>query len=133
MQNRAIVVLDVGKTLAKLSLWNANGLSIARRTRANARVDSGHYLALDTEGIAGWLRETLREFAALANIGGIIPVGHGAGAVVVRNGELVCPPLDYEQEIPTAVRANYDRQRDAFVTALMALTENCEKRMTGEE
>lgn len=114
MQNRAVVVLDVGKTLAKLSLWDDIGTSIASRSRPNKRVDAGHYIALDDQGIEEWLAETLREFVSLADIGGIIPVSHGAGVVVIRDQQLVCPPLDYEQDIPTAIRSTYDLLRDPF-------------------
>ncbi|MBK6737360.1 MAG: carbohydrate kinase [Haliea sp.] len=114
MHNRAVVVLDTGKTVAKLSLWDATGCVIARRSRANERIDAGDYTALDALGIADWLAETLRDFAALADVGAIIPVSHGAAAAIVGDGHLRCPPLDYEQAIPAAIRADYNRQRDAF-------------------
>jgi sugar (pentulose or hexulose) kinase len=114
MQNRTVVVIDIGKTVAKLSLWDATGRAIARRSRANERIDAGDYTALDALGIADWIAEVLREFAALADVGAIIPVSHGAAAAVVRDGRLACPPLDYEQDIPAAIRADYHGQRDAF-------------------
>ena len=34
MAGRATIVLDVGKTLSKLSLWTAEGRLLERRTRA---------------------------------------------------------------------------------------------------
>jgi sugar (pentulose or hexulose) kinase len=114
MDTRAIAVLDTGKTLAKLSVWDASGRLIARRSRRNERIDAGAYMGLDVEGIEHWLAETLREMSAQAQIGSIIPVSHGAAAVVIRDDRLACPPLDYEQEIPAAVRAQYDKLRDAF-------------------
>lgn len=114
MHNRAVVVLDTGKTVAKLSLWDANGRALERHSRANERIDAGDYTALDAQGIADWMARTLREFAALADVGAIIPVSHGAAAAVVGDGGLRCPPLDYEQAIPAAIRADYLRQRDAF-------------------
>jgi sugar (pentulose or hexulose) kinase len=107
-----IAVLDVGKTISKLSLWSAAGEQVARETRANARVDAGRYAALDVEGIDGWIAQTLRRFAREGRVGAIVPVGHGAAAAVVRDGALAAPPLDYEEAIPE--REAYDSQRDPF-------------------
>ena len=108
------VVLDVGKTLSKLTLWSASGELLARETRANERVEGPGYAALDANGIDGWLLETLSKFAVMADIDAIIPVGHGASAAVIRDGKLAIPPMDYEQPIPGVQRQDYDRGRDAF-------------------
>jgi sugar (pentulose or hexulose) kinase len=114
MTGRATVVLDVGKTLAKLSLWDHAGALIQRCARPNARIDAGDYSALDTGGIEDWLQESLANFARLAKIGAIIPVGHGAAAAIVRDGKLACAPMDYETPMPAALRAQYDLLRDPF-------------------
>lgn len=106
---RATIVLDVGKTLSKLSLWTAGGHLLARRTRPNPRGS-----ALDATGIEAWVETTLREFSGLTRIGAVIPVSHGAAAAVVRDGKLVQAPLDYEAPIPPEVRKQYDRLRDDF-------------------
>lgn len=114
MADDLIVVLDVGKTLAKLSLWTRRGELVARESRQNARIDAGDYTALDAAGIEAWMSEVLTRFAAQGRIGAIVPVGHGAAAAVVRDGALVCPPLDYEEPIPAEVRRAYDAERDGF-------------------
>jgi sugar (pentulose or hexulose) kinase len=114
MGDDLIVVLDVGKTLAKLSLWTPGGELVARAARANTRVDAGSYVALDAAGIEAWIAATLGDFAAKGRIGAIVPVGHGAAAAIVRGGALVVPPLDYEEAIPPADREAYDRERDPF-------------------
>lgn len=108
------VVLDVGKTLTKLSLWGRTGVMIARETRANARVDAGAYCALDASGIEAWMAGVLRDFARRGRVSAIVPVAHGAAVAVLRNGQLACAPPDYEEPIPHAVRAAYDLQRDPF-------------------
>lgn len=115
MGAQATVVLDVGKTLTKLSLWTPDGRLAAQCNRPNERVDTGAYIALDAVGIEAFVAETLRSFAAVAEVGAIIPVGHGAGAAVLdeRSG-LVLPPVDYEHPIPASIRAAYDEQRDEF-------------------
>ncbi|HWW57134.1 MAG TPA: carbohydrate kinase [Sphingopyxis sp.] len=87
---------------------------IERRVRANARVATGSYAALDAEGIEAWMAEVLRDFARLADVGAIIPVGHGAAAAIIRGDRLACPPLDYEDAMPESLRALYDAERDAF-------------------
>lgn len=109
-----IVVLDVGKTLAKLSLWDPAGCLIERRTRLNARVAAGTYRALDVAGIEDWMGETLKDFAKVGLVSAIVPVGHGAGAALLRKGRLLLPPLDYEEPIPASDRLAYDADRDAF-------------------
>lgn len=114
MADDLIVVLDVGKTLAKLSLWTRGGAVVARESRQNARVDGGQYAALDVDGIDAWMGEVLAGFAKLGRIGAIVPVGHGAAAVIVCDGRLACPPIDYEEPIPAEVRRAYDAERDAF-------------------
>lgn len=114
MKGRATIVLDVGKTLAKLSLWSPDGVMIERQVRANARIKTGTYAALDVAGIEAWVAETLRDFAKLADVGAILPVGHGAAAAIIRGDRLACPPLDYEEAIPAGQRARYEAERDAF-------------------
>lgn len=108
------VVLDVGKTLAKLSLWTPSGQLLAREVRANTRIDAGPYAALDAEGVEAWAVDVLREFARAGRVAAIIPVAHGAAAAIIRDGKLACPPPDYEEPIPLAVRATYDAERDPF-------------------
>jgi sugar (pentulose or hexulose) kinase len=123
MGAQATVVLDVGKTLTKLSLWSPDGHQIAQCNRPNERVDTGAYVALDTAGIEAFVAESLRSFAGLAPVGAIIPVGHGAAAAVLdEQAGLVLPPMDYENPIPASIRHAYDQQRDAFaVTGSPAL------------
>jgi sugar (pentulose or hexulose) kinase len=114
MSDRLKVVLDIGKTLSKLTLWTADGTLLARATRPNEKVATRHYAALDVHGIEAWVAETLKDFAAHGRIGAIFPVGHGATAAIVRDGALACLPMDYEQPIDESERRIYDRQRDGF-------------------
>jgi sugar (pentulose or hexulose) kinase len=115
MGAQATVVLDVGKTLTKLSLWAPEGRLIAQCNRPNDRIEMGAYVALDAGGIENFVAEGLKQFASLAPVGAIIPVGHGAGAAVVDDQSgLVLPPLDYEHPIPASLREAYSAQRDPF-------------------
>jgi sugar (pentulose or hexulose) kinase len=114
MVGRATIVLDVGKTLSKLSLWTAEGRLLERRTRPNPRIDTGQYATLDAVGIERWVEDTLGDLAQLADVGSIIPVSHGAAAAVIRDGALVQAPLDYECPLPDELRREYDALRDPF-------------------
>lgn len=109
-----IVVLDIGKTLSKLSLWRLDGALVARVTRPNARPLADGMPVLDVDGIEAWLADGLRRFAAHGPVDAIVPVAHGAAAAIVRDGALVRPPLDYEAEFPAGETAAYARQRDPF-------------------
>ncbi len=108
------VVFDIGKTLAKLGLWNEAGVLVEQRSRPNQAVATEHYTALDTDGTEAWLAETLAHFARLGPVGAIIPVGHGAGLAILKDGRLACPPMDYETPVPAAERDSYDAGRDPF-------------------
>ncbi|MGH6794127.1 MAG: FGGY-family carbohydrate kinase [Methylocella sp.] len=110
------IVLDVGKTLAKLSLWTAGGKLIQRRTRPNARVSAGGCRALDAQGIEEWMARVLCDFARMAAVEHIIPIAHGSAAAIVRDGAIVCAPMDYEEPVPAIERRRYDLGRDRFAT-----------------
>ncbi|MAK60247.1 MAG: carbohydrate kinase [Ponticaulis sp.] len=114
MEQNAIVVLDIGKTMSKLSLWTVSGDLICRESRPNERRSHGDFDVLDVEGIAPWVIETLGSFSERAMISKIIPVAHGAAFVVVRDGRLVAPPMDYESSLPTGIAEAYSAERDAF-------------------
>jgi sugar (pentulose or hexulose) kinase len=112
---KLIAILDVGKTLAKLSFLTRNGKQVGRISRKNCPVKIGEYTALDVEGIKSWLEPALYTLVRQHGpIDAIIPVGHGAAAVIIKNGAIALPPMDYEQEIPADVRAQYDQERDQF-------------------
>lgn len=115
------VVIDLGKTLSKVSLWSADGHMLDRQVHPNAPVIVGGIKRLDVDGIGGWLVETLGRYAEHP-VRDIIPVGHGAAVVGIVKGQVVAPPLDYEQSIPDDVMAAYRRERDDFaVTGSPAL------------
>jgi sugar (pentulose or hexulose) kinase len=108
------VVLDVGKTHSKASLWSSEGERQASRHYANQRLAGPGYLALDAAGIEAFLADALAEFARLAPVDCIVPVAHGAAAALIRDGQLALPPMDYEQSLPDADLATYRSGRDSF-------------------
>src|SRR6266404_1779806 len=108
------IVLDVGKTLSKASLWDEAGVCAAHRARANSLDNAGVSQTLDTAGIERWLRGVLAEFSRLGPAAAIVPVAHGAGVALIRDGRLQHGPLDYEWPGVGADRAAYEKQRDPF-------------------
>jgi sugar (pentulose or hexulose) kinase len=109
-----IVVIDVGKSLTKASLWSVAGKLLARRVRPNAQLSASGYRALDTAGIEGFLVEALSGFAGFGQVTALVPVAHGAGVALLRDGGLLLPPMDYEDGVPAAIRSVYDREREGF-------------------
>jgi len=114
MNRRAIVVLDVGKTYSKLSLWTVDGRLIERRSRANTVIPGSRYIELDCAAIETWLAAMLAEFAAIADVTAIVPVAHGAAAVLISGESLFAEPMDYEDDGGVLMRPAYDAQRDPF-------------------
>ena len=106
MMNDALIVLDIGKTNAKLALIDAAGKLLAEQRRPNTVRTDGPYAHLDTDGLWDWLLATCRAFAALAHVSAIVPVTHGATAALVDDAGLVLSVLDYEAELPDV---EYDR------------------------
>jgi sugar (pentulose or hexulose) kinase len=107
------VVVDIGKTLSKVTLWSADGRLLDRQTRPNEVCAVDGVRRLDIQGIGRWLPEALtayREYPVEA----IIAVAHGAGVVALGEDGPLFPPLDYEQAIPDEVMSAYRNERDAF-------------------
>jgi sugar (pentulose or hexulose) kinase len=115
------IVVDIGKTLSKVTLWSRDGHLLDRQVRANEVCEVDGLRRLDSEGIGAWLIEALAKYRG-EPVEAIVPVGHGAGVVALSNDGTAVPPLDYEQAIPDEVMADYRALRDPFaVTGSPAL------------
>ncbi|MFG6487594.1 FGGY-family carbohydrate kinase [Roseateles sp. BYS78W] len=112
---RGTVVLDIGKTNAKLTLIDPAGKTLAEVRTPNTVRRVGPYPHHDTERLWNWMLGQLRELAALADIRAIVPVTHGATAALVDDAGLVLPVLDYEH-VPgdAADEARYAALRPSF-------------------
>jgi len=109
-----VVVIDIGKTHSKASLWTRDGQELARTRHSNRQAEANGYPCLDIDGIEVWLRTSLSDFARMGTISAIIPIAHGAACAVVRGRELVAAPMDYEAELPADILDAYRVHRDAF-------------------
>ncbi len=107
------IVVDVGKTLAKVSLWSRDGHLLDRQTRANRRNTVDGIPRLDTAALSQWVIEAISRYAA-SPVRYIVPVAHGAALAAIRDNALAFEPLDYEWQMSTSAQANYRASRDAF-------------------
>ncbi|XHS00525.1 carbohydrate kinase [Sphingomonas sp. DBB INV C78] len=106
-------MVDIGKTLSKVTLWSPDGRLLDRQVRANAPVVVDGLRRLDAARIGSWILETLARHAH-SGVEAIIPVGHGAGVAALVDDALAFLPLDYEQDVPEDVMRAYRAERDAF-------------------
>ena len=118
MAEPLVALIDIGKTNAKLSLIDPHsGAEIRGGRRANAVVQGPFGRELDVEAIEQWLIAALREAPHKERIRCIVPVAHGAAAVLVdRNHAIVTAP-DYEDACFERVNDAYRAQRDAYASS----------------
>jgi sugar (pentulose or hexulose) kinase len=102
------VVLDVGKTSAKLCAVDATGRVQVELRRPSAVLAGEPYPRLDTEGVFEWAIEGLARIAADHEIDAIVPVAHGATAALLAGDALALPVLDYEFDGVAELDAEYD-------------------------
>jgi L-fuculokinase len=110
-----IAVIDVGKTNAKLTLVDpALGSETWSVRRANEIVHGPGGRELDVIAIESWLLESLRTAPERERISVIVPIAHGAAAVIVDHaGEVLAAP-DYEDPCFDEVSAEYLPLRDSY-------------------
>jgi L-fuculokinase len=110
-----IAVLDVGKTNAKIALVDpALGQEIWSARRANAVLQGPATRELDLVAIESWLLESLREAPQRERVAAIVPIAHGAAAVLVDHaGEVLAAP-DYEDTCFDQVAGEYGALRDPY-------------------
>ena len=108
------IVVDIGKTMSKVSLWSREGKMLDRATRLNETMRQDGLLRLDADGIGEWLVEALAAWSG-EPVEYAVPVAHGAGVAALDGDSLAFAPLDYEQELPAPSLKAYRQRRDAFV------------------
>ena len=108
-----IAVVDVGKTNAKVALVDRLGQESGARAAPDI-VEGAEVRELDIVAIEAWLLASLRDAPGRERIAVIVPIAHGAAAVLVgHEGEVLAAP-DYEDPRFDEVSAEYRPLRDAF-------------------
>ena len=93
------LVIDIGKSNAKLLLLDEAGTVLEQHSRSNASVTSAlGYPALDVLGLQAWMQATLRASANARRCGHVIISTHGAALAALGEDGLAWQPLDYEFE-----------------------------------
>lgn len=115
----AVAVFDVGKTNVKLLVVGPGGEILERCAIANAVVREGAFRRHDLAGTEAWLLETLADLSRRHELETFVTSAHGSAGVLIGPGDLdrtepVCPLIDYEQEIPDWLRAQYAEEGGGF-------------------
>lgn len=115
MSGPLIAVFDVGKTNAKIAFVDpADGQELWSTRRANEVVAGPAGRELDVVAIEAWLLESLRAAPGRDRVKVIVPIAHGAAAVLVDDaGEVLAAP-DYEDAVFDEVAAEYAALRDPY-------------------
>ncbi|WP_129641765.1 FGGY-family carbohydrate kinase [Peristeroidobacter agariperforans] len=115
MTHSLIALIDIGKTNAKVSVIDPEtGAEIRGSRRANAVVQGPAMRELDVDAISQWLLDALRDAPHRDRIRTIVPVAHGAAAVLIDRDHRVIAAPDYEDTCFERVNAEYRRRRDAY-------------------
>lgn len=111
-----IAVLDIGKTNAKVVIFDAvSGAEIETRRMPNRVLSGPPYPHYDVEALWAFLIETLAVFARQPGFDAISITTHGASAALIdADGQLALPVLDYEHEYPEEISRAYDAMRPEF-------------------
>ncbi len=119
MSKPDIVVIDIGKSNAKLALVDpeTHTVTAVRTTATTVRTD-GAYPHFDTDALWQWILDGLAVFARQSAIATISVTTHGAGFALVAGDELVLPILDYEYDGPEEINDAYGRARGDFSETL---------------
>ncbi|MBC8027013.1 MAG: L-fuculose kinase [Steroidobacteraceae bacterium] len=115
MSGPLIAVFDVGKTNAKIAFVDpATGQETWSARRANEIVRGSGGRELDVVAIEAWLLESLRAAPERERVKVIVPIAHGAAAVLVDNAGARLAAPDYEDTAFDEVAADYSILRDPY-------------------
>lgn len=115
MSSDLIAALDVGKTHTRLSIIDPQaGTEIwnARSTTHSLDTSLGRQLPVAT--IEQWLIEALKNAPNRDRIAAVVPIAHGAAAILLDDrGQILAAP-DYEEANFERVKEAYEAERDPF-------------------
>ncbi|MFO1143432.1 MAG: FGGY-family carbohydrate kinase [Amaricoccus sp.] len=116
MTARHVLVVDVGKTNAKLALVDTEALAeVEVMTRPNPVLPGPPYPHADVEGLWDFMLGGIGELHRRHRVDALVVTTHGAtGALVDADGGLALPVLDYEHPGPDELAAAYDAVRPGF-------------------
>ena len=111
---KAVAVFDVGKTNVKLSASDADGRLLETLSTPNPSHSGPPYRHHDVLALEAWLLSGLSALGKRHDIDAIVTCAHGSGGILVDDHGPAMPMIDYEQEPPAAVDAEYRRVAGSF-------------------
>ncbi len=110
-----IAVLDIGKTHAKVILFDSHKLrELEVFQTENIILTDSLYPHFDIETLKEFIINSLSNLAKKYIVDSIFTSTHGACMALMTKGELALPVLDYEFEGPDQLKAEYDEVRPTF-------------------
>ena len=113
-RDESTLVLDIGKSHAKLVLVDADGEVRAREVHLNRSADGPGYLALGIEAVHAWLADAIPRLPHRDSVGRISITTHGAAFCGIDERGLAIPAIDYEWDGYGDARDEYAAEIDAF-------------------
>jgi sugar (pentulose or hexulose) kinase len=116
-----IVVLDFGKTNAKISVVDVGGRVIESVAAPNVSLPGPPWRRHDLAGLGDWVLASLAALARRHPLAHLIPTGHGSGGVLVledpdAGGDgAALPMMDYEDAMPPEIDADYRARTGSFL------------------
>ena len=110
-----IAVLDIGKTHAKVILFDAIKLKELAVFQSNNNIlEDSLYPHFDVESLKAFIIRSLSELSKKFSVDSIFTSTHGACMALMSKGKLALPVLDYEFQGPNQIKGEYDEIRPSF-------------------
>ena len=110
-----IAVLDIGKTHAKVILFDAIALKELAVFQSNNNIlQDSLYPHFDVESLKAFIIRSLSELSKKFSVDSIFTSTHGACMALMSKGKLALPVLDYEFQGPNQIKQEYDEIRPNF-------------------
>jgi sugar (pentulose or hexulose) kinase len=115
--SQTVAVLDIGKTNAKLALFD-EGRLVWEKSAPNRMLPGPPYPHEDVDGAFAFFLAALREAGRAHRIGAIVPTAHGAAGALIGENELAAPVMDYEFGDVEQIEPDYAKIRPPFSETL---------------
>ncbi|MBV8698793.1 FGGY-family carbohydrate kinase [Bradyrhizobium sp.] len=115
--SQTVAVLDIGKTNAKLALFD-EGRLVWEKSAPNRILPGPPYPHEDVDGAFAFFLAALREAGRAYRIGAIVPTAHGAAGALIGEHDLAAPVMDYEFGEVEQIEPDYAKIRPPFSETL---------------
>ena len=102
-----VAVFDVGKTNVKLMAVDPSGRILETVSTPNPVFPGPPYRHHDVLRLETWLTANLRVLGERHSFDAIVATGHGSGGVLIDDDGPLMPMIDYEQDPPAEIEAEY--------------------------